>query len=451
MRLARRLPILFTLIALVGGAARGGDELKDLLENLGRTEDPAARRELVAQLGTETVIRAAERLRDIVRTDPDPTVRVAAANALGASPVRECLDFLLELLPEGGPHELRRTLARAITRRQGRDALIAGLRAEIAREPDKFGADLLGMGLRIEALGEDPSLESTKELERLARGTDSYLRIEALRALANSTSGKELVPQLLKQVLTKQHDLDTIMAGLDLAESLADSDFRSVVDVVESFLEPEVQGAVQAAKARLAYLDSLAALSKSKKDGYGYAPTPPDPPPPRPRVDIVYLFDASGSVCGHLALIKQRIRREAETLARTGCDFRLGLVAYRDRNPNRVIWVTQTLPLTYDLAKADAWIDAIGARGCGTGSALPDALSEGLSRMGWRWQARRQIAVISDSGAGEHARAGSIVRLHYLADHTRLDVWYLYRTRTQLPPDIEKLAKIGGGIVESLE
>jgi HEAT repeat protein len=450
MQPGRSLPVVVTFLALLCGTARAGDELQGLLDNLGRTEDPAARRELVDQLATQTVVRAAERLRDLVRTDPDPTVRVAAANALGASPVKECLDFLLDLLPEGGPHELRRAIAHSVTRRHGREALVALLRKELAKEPEKWGKDLLGPGLMIEALGEDPSLEAAAALEKFARGGDAFVRVEALRALFGHAAGRETMPQLLRQLLAKQHDLDTIMAGLDIAESLADAEFRDLADLLQTFLEPEVQGAVTAVRARLAYLDAVAAAKKAGKDHYGSA-APPDPPPVRPRVDIAYLFDASGSVCGHIDAIKRRIRREAETLARTGCDFRLGLVAYRDRGVPRQQWVTLTMPLTYDLAKAEAWIDSVSAGGCGTGSAMPDAFAESLSRMGWRWSARRQVALISDSGAGERSRAESIVRLHFLADRTRVDVWYLYRTRPKCPPDIERLARVGGGIVESLE
>jgi hypothetical protein len=271
-----------------------------------------------------------------------------------------------------------------------------------------------------------------------------------MRALGGHPAGREMVPLLLRQVLAKQHDLDTIMAGLDLAESLADAQFRDIADLLDTFLEPEVQGAVAAARHRLEYLDAVAKAAKANKDGYA-APPAPDPPPPRPRVDIVYLFDASGSVCGQLHLIKQRIRREAETLARTGCDFRLGFVAYRDHNAGKKLWSTLNMPLTYDLAKAEDMIDAVGARGCGTGSAMPEAFENGLSRMGWRWGARRQIALISDSGTGGRDRAEGTVRLHYLADRTRVDVWYVYRTRPKLPPDLDRLAKVGGGIVESLE
>src|SRR5262245_1250017 len=211
MRPGRGLPAFVTLVALLLGTARaGGDELQGLLENLGRTEDPAARRELVAQLDTQTVVRAAERLRDLVRTDPDPSVRAAAANALGASPAKECLDFLLDVLPEGGPHDVRRAIGRSIARRHGREALVALLRKELAKEPEKWGKDLLAPGLMIEALGEDPSLESAAVLEKLARGTDAYVRVESLRALAGHAVGRETTPQLLRQVLAKHHDLDTI-------------------------------------------------------------------------------------------------------------------------------------------------------------------------------------------------------------------------------------------------
>src|SRR5262245_27609855 len=171
MRAGLGLPAVVTFVALLAGGARANDELQTLLENIGKAEDATARRELVSQLATQTVIRAAERLRDLVRTDPDPTVRVAAANALGTSPVPECSKFLLELLPEGGPHELRRTLARSITKRHLREELVAALRKEIARPPEKWGGyDLLARGLMIEALGEDPSLEAATDLERMARG-----------------------------------------------------------------------------------------------------------------------------------------------------------------------------------------------------------------------------------------------------------------------------------------
>lgn len=438
------------LLALAS-AAHGKDELQTLLENLGRTEDAGARRELVARLAQEPAVRAAERLRDLVRTDPDPSVRVAAAEGLGASPVREGLSFLMELVADGGPRGVRRAVARSIARRGGRGELAAALDRELARSPERGGPDLLGAGLRIEALAEDASLAAAMELERRARGKDVFVRAESLRALARHAAAREVVPRLLAELLAKHHDIDTVMAGLDVAESLAGPELREVVDVLGTFLEPEVQGAVEAAQRRLTHLDAVEAAAKARRDGYGAPAAVPDPPAPRPRVDIVYMFDASGSVCGHIDAIKKRIRREAQTLARTGCDFRLGLVAYRDKPPPRGQWSTLTLPLTYDLAKAEKWIDAVGASGCGTGSAMPDAFEAGLSRMGWRWGARRQIALISDSGAGASARASGIVRLHYLADHTRVDVWYLYRTRTQLPPDVAQLARIGGGVVESLE
>jgi hypothetical protein len=433
----------FAACLLAAATARGGDELTALLENLAKTEDAGARREMVAQLANDPALRAAERLRHLVRTDPDPTVRVAAASALGTSPVRECTDFLVELIVEGGPHDVRRTLAQSLVRRKGRDALLAHF--------EKSAEDPLARGLILEALAEDASLEAAGVLEHHARGADPFLRVEALRALARQKEGGDVVPALLKELLAKQHDIDTIMAGLDLAESMADADFRSLMDVLDTFLEPEVQGALEAAKRRLAYLDAVAASKKQQKDGYGSALSVPLPPEPRPRVDIVYLFDASGSVCGHLDAIKKRIRREFDTLARTGCDFRLGLVAYRDTCGKAGQWDTKTLPITYDVAKAEAFINSVGAAGCGTGGALPEAFDQGLSRMGWRWGARRQIALITDSKMGPPGRAAATARIHYLADHTRVDVWYLYRTRTQLPPDVEQIAKIGGGIVESLE
>jgi len=431
------------MLTLCAGSARAADELQTLLANLAKCEDGAARREMCAQLAKETAMRAAERLRHLVRTDPDWTVRVAAAAALGDSPIRECTDFLVELIAEGGPREVRRAVARALVHRGGRAPLLVRY--------EKSADDELARSLILESLVEDPSLEAAGVLEHAARNDDPFVRTEALRCLSLHKQGADLVPPLLKQILDKHQDINTIMACLDLAESMADADFKNVMEMLGTFLEPEVQGALEAARRRLAYIDAVAASKKAQQGGYGSTIVVPDPPLPRPRVDIVYMFDASGSVCGHIEMIKKRIRREAETLARTGSDFRLGLVAYRDTGVKYDQWITRTLPLTYDLAQAEAWIDSVGAAGCGTGSALPEAFDQGLSRMSWRWGARRQIALICDSKMGPPGRACATARIHYAADHTRVDVWYLYRTRPQLPPDVEQIAKIGGGIVESVE
>jgi hypothetical protein len=442
---------LFAAIARAGDSQGQIDKaLRDLLANLEHTTDPGQRRELVRQLATQTAMRAAERLRSIVRSDPDAAVRVEAAKALGESPVPECLDFLLQLAVEGGPHDVRRAIGRAIDHRSGRSALVEALGG---------AKDDLGRGLLVEALAEDPSPGAAGALERLARGKDPFLRVEAMRALAHHPVGRQIMAPLLVDVLKKQHDLDTILAGLDLAEGLADEEFRSIADVLATFLEPEVQGAVKAARARLAWLDAVAAAlaaQKSKKDGYANAPVElPDPPPPRPRIDIVYTYDATGSVCGQLSLIKARIRREATTLANTGSDFRLGIVAYRDAPRREDLWLTKVLPLTYDLAKAEAFIDSIGAATCDSqGAGIGAGLTESMSRMGWRWTGQRHVALIADSKTGvggEPGRCRALVKLHYDADGLKLRVWYNYRTRTQLPPDIESLGLIGGGVVESLE
>lgn len=447
--------LLLAGVVAMTGDARAGDstqkirELQQLLANLENATDPGDRKKLIAQLAAIDLVRAAERLRRIARTDPDPSVRVEAITALGRSPVAEALDFLLELVVEGGPREIRQAHGRAVARRNGRDALLARL--------DKTD-DPLGRGLIVAALAEDPSFDAACALEKLARNLDAHLRVEAIRALARHAKGRQFVPDVLREVLRKHHDLDTVLAALDVAESLADADFQGLADLLSSFLEPEVQSAVDAVRRRLDYLAKLEAARRARlarKDSeYDTDPLTeplPEPPTPRPRVDIVYMFDASGSVAGYLDVIHERIRREAATLGRVGTDFRIGVVAYRDVSIRRDTWNIRVLPLTYDIARAETFIDAVSNKGCGSGAAIVDALEASMDRMGWRWGALRQVGLISDSKTGDVERSREIVKLHYQADRLRLHVWYLYRTRPQVPPDVEELASVGGGIVESLE
>ncbi len=442
-------------VALAPRAAHAGDapadaqrQLDALLDALDRSDDPGTRVELAQRLARETAVRAAERLRDLVRDDTSVTVRMAAARALGRSPAPCATKLLLELTLRGGPRGVRRALGLALAERAALPELLEAL-AEGDGQDDR---DDLGRGLLVEALGRDVSPEAAETLGRIARGPDAHLRREALRALAAHELGRAQLPALLREVLGRWHDLDTVMATLDLAEGFADEQFRAFADVLDTFLEPEVQGAVDAARRRLAWLDAVAAARAASKGGYASDLELPDPPPPRPRIDIVYVFDATGSVSGHVDVIKQRIVREARTLARTGSDFRLGLVAYRDTPRRRGSWTTQVLPLSYDLAGAERWIDAVPVGGCDSeGASITQGLEEALCRMGWREGVERQVALIADSRTGNADACRALVKLHWQADHTRLHVWYLHRTRPHVPPDVEALARVGGGTVESLE
>ncbi|MCE9636469.1 MAG: HEAT repeat domain-containing protein [Planctomycetes bacterium] len=452
MRVQTCVVVASAVLALgAGDVARAGDstqamkELQALLASLASATDPGERKALVRNLAATTSVRAAERLRRIVRTDPDPSVRAEAAAALGRIDVPEALGFLVDLVVLGGPREVRRAVGRAIARRDGRAALLAAF---------EKATDDLGRGLVLEALADDTSLAAAEALERFAAADDAHVRVEAVRALARHPSGKLIAGDTLKSVLAKRHDVDTILACIDIAETLDDTSFRPLADLLSSFLEPEVQRAVAAVRRRLAYIDACAA-AKQPCGGSDYAPatdTAPEPPPVLPRADIVYLFDATGSVSGHIETIKERIRREAATLASIDTDLRIGVVAYRDTPKHRDLWATRSLPLTHDLARVLQWIDAVKIGGSDSqGACITEALEQSMDRMGWRWNAQRQVGLIADSKTGDPERSRDLVRLHYSADRTHLRVWYLYRTRTQLPPDVEELARIGGGLVESLE
>src|SRR5204863_8878946 len=109
--------LLFAILAGVAAAdspAETEKQLRALLSSLEGAKTPEDRREIVRALAKAPSIRAAEKLRKIAKSDPDPALRVEAVQGLGASPVPEALDMLLDFVVEGGTRQVRRAVGRAI-------------------------------------------------------------------------------------------------------------------------------------------------------------------------------------------------------------------------------------------------------------------------------------------------------------------------------------------------
>ncbi len=196
-----------------------------------------------------------------------------------------------------------------------------------------------------------------------------------------------------------------------------------------------------AALAALAIV-SLAAVRAGAEGGpTGNATPKPSPPASeeRPAVEIIFVLDTTGSMCGIMSTVRSSVKELAQRLSRENAGaVRFGLVLYRDRDEK---YVTRLLPLTASLEALREELDRATASGGGDEPEhVSRALTEAVREM--RWAERpapvREIFLIGDNrpqekyddgfdwrlAAEEAARRG--IRIHalqYLENVQTEKVW----------------------------
>ncbi len=112
-------------------------------------------------------------------------------------------------------------------------------------------------------------------------------------------------------------------------------------------------------------------------------------------LDIVIVFDSSGSMKGELDEVKSKIQRIGGALTQMIHKTRIGVCTYRDQGDD---YVVKGLPLTNNIGQIVTFLNTITAKG---GGDLPEAVDEGL-----RWaiqnntfnrNARKVILVFGDA------------------------------------------------------
>lgn len=112
-------------------------------------------------------------------------------------------------------------------------------------------------------------------------------------------------------------------------------------------------------------------------------------------LDIVIVFDSSGSMKGELDQVKSKIQRIGTALTQMIRKTRIGVCTYRDHGDD---YVVKGIPLTNNIGKIVTYLNTIDAKG---GGDLPEAVDEGL-----RWaiqnntfnrNARKVILVFGDA------------------------------------------------------
>ncbi len=128
-------------------------------------------------------------------------------------------------------------------------------------------------------------------------------------------------------------------------------------------------------------------------------------------VDVVFVFDATGSMGDELRYLQAEMK---DVIARAkdatgGLNIRTGAVVYRDHGDE---YITRISRLTEDLKTTQAFIDKQHANGGGDyPEAVPEALMAALNSSGWDSNARARIAfLILDAPC--HQDSATLALLH---------------------------------------
>ncbi len=115
-------------------------------------------------------------------------------------------------------------------------------------------------------------------------------------------------------------------------------------------------------------------------------------------LDVVFVFDSTGSMQPLINQVKANIRLMADLLANVTRETRIGLVTYRDTDDAASSYVTRAAPLTTKTDKLEKWMRQIRAGG---GGDAPEAVLAGigiaLEKNRWGTKSKRIITLIGDA------------------------------------------------------
>lgn len=132
-------------------------------------------------------------------------------------------------------------------------------------------------------------------------------------------------------------------------------------------------------------------------------------------LEIVFVFDSTGSMDSVLSAAKRRIFRMVEVLNALVPSARIGIVTYRDRGAAEN-YVTRSVPVTHDVYQVMNFMHTIEASGGGDfAEAVLDGLKEATTQR-WQPNSRRVVVLIGD--APPHQEDEATIR-HMLTSFAR--------------------------------
>lgn len=137
-----------------------------------------------------------------------------------------------------------------------------------------------------------------------------------------------------------------------------------------------------------------------------------DPPVMQvPQIDVVFVIDSTGSMSDEIRTIKTHIINIVEEVRRGNPrpDLRIGIVSYRDYQPEDREYVFRQYDLTRDVDSALNNLRAIEANGGGDHpEAVETALHVAINKMNWNSNAKKLVFLVGDAaphgyGAGDRS------------------------------------------------
>ena len=178
-------------------------------------------------------------------------------------------------------------------------------------------------------------------------------------------------------------------------------------------------------------------------------------------LDIVFVFDSTGSMGGIISETKSRIRMLMKVVTYLVPEARVGIVTYRDLkefDPADYEYTTKAKALTKDVKSLEAWLREIEAIG---GGDQPEAIYQGLdtamNTMAWNQGGKKIIILFGDApprpengGLNKvyemcvqwHKRTGGIVSCIDTSD---------YYEGYKMMPEFAEIAKAAGGDASPLK
>ncbi|GAB4145055.1 MAG: hypothetical protein Fur0037_12890 [Planctomycetota bacterium] len=167
-------------------------------------------------------------------------------------------------------------------------------------------------------------------------------------------------------------------------------------------------------------------------------------------LEIVFVFDSTGSMGGMIGATRQTIEDMLEVLRALVPNARFGLVTYRDRGSEDE-YVVRSLPLGRDFWRARNFVHEVEADG---GGDVPEAVLDGLrAAFAQRWTpgARRVVILAGDAPPHEYESRDLERAIRAFCRDGRSSVHAIVtsplRRSTDTRMEFERIARLGGGSI----
>ena len=124
-----------------------------------------------------------------------------------------------------------------------------------------------------------------------------------------------------------------------------------------------------------------------------------------PQIDIVFVIDSTGSMYDEIRSVKEELTNIIDNVNQgyPRPDVKIGVVTYRDYEPQEQDYITRELELTSSTSNAIRFIRNLNANGGGDyEEAVEAGLKEAINDMSWRKSSQKVIILVGDAPARDN-------------------------------------------------